>query len=40
MTDKTGLAFWLLIVILLIWLFVTGRLTGALEALAGKVVAA
>lgn len=40
MNDKTGIVFYLLLLILLVWLFITGRITGAAEALAGRKVAA
>lgn len=36
--DRTGMVFLLVLVILLVWLFTTGRITGVADALSGKKV--
>ncbi len=38
--DKTGMVFLLLLLIIVTWMFITGRITGAIDALAGKKVVA
>ena len=34
--DKSGIVFLLLLLIVVTWMFVTGRINGAIDALAGK----
>lgn len=38
--DKTGIVFFLLLLIVLVWLYITGRITAAIDALSGKKVIA
>jgi hypothetical protein len=39
-TDQTGTAFFLLVLIVLTWLYIDGRIAAAAQALAGKKVLA
>lgn len=38
--DKTGTVFFLLLVILLVWLYISGRITGVMDAISGRKVLA